>query len=86
MSLGRDYTKEERLYHKLLFAYKHYDGESTKAFDKCAELLKEVRESDLASDFKEHFENIFKDQVSKFHDTHKNYYEGHLQRFEALFK
>ena len=78
----REYTKEESFYRRLLYAYLHYDGDSSKAFAECEKLLKEVMESDLQNDFKEHFKNLWEDQVSKLHDSHKNYYEGLKRKFE----
>jgi len=80
--MNREYTKEELLYRRLFYAYLHYDGSSTEAFKRCEELLKEVMESDLQNDFKEHFKSLWKDQTSKLYETHQNYFEGLKRKFE----
>lgn len=78
----REYTKEELLFRRLFYAYLHYDGDSSKSFAKCKELLDEVMESDLQNDFKEHFKSLWMDQTSKLYEMHKNYFEALKMKFE----
>lgn len=84
--LGRELTKEEELYRRLLFANLHYDGDAPKALQRCSELLSEVRQSNLGEDFKYKFEGLFKDQASKLYETHFNWGHGLKTRFDALFE
>jgi hypothetical protein len=80
-------TPEETLYRRLLFAYLHYDGDSTKALKRSSELLNEVREhKTLSSEYKKQFENLFKDQASKLYETHENWAKGLKLQFDGLFE
>lgn len=82
----REYTKEEALYRRLFFTNLHYDGDSAKAFKRCEELFKEVMESDLQNDFKEHFKSLWMDQTSKLYETHQNYFIGIKEMFDRVIQ
>lgn len=84
--MKREYTKEEALYRRLFFANQHYNGKSTDAMDRNANLLNEVMTSDLQEDFKLHFESLWKDQASKLYDTHFNYYKGLKMKFDLALE
>lgn len=85
LTLGRELSREEELYERLLWANLHYDGDGPKALERCSDLLKEVRQSDLKEDFKQAFESLFKDQASKLYETHFNWARGLKMRFDNLF-
>jgi hypothetical protein len=71
-----------------MFAYNHYDGDQSASLKKNEELLLEVRElgksGELAEDFCEHFEALWFDQVSKWRDINRKYFEGSTERLRRF--
>lgn len=56
----------------LLVAYVNYTP-AEKAMEKCQLLLEKLRASSCEADFKEYFERVWADKVSKLHEAHIHY-------------
>ena len=80
-----EYYKKDResLFTRLLWANLHYDGDSSKAMDRCAKLLDEVlNDTELSDLYKKTFLDLWKDQASKLYESHGNYEKGLKMKFD----